>query len=126
MVTASSFNCPHCGGTLEVRAPGRTEIIVCLHCGTALDAKDPKHLAVSEHRSKVVPTKIPIGARGKLRGEDFEVIGFMRRATKYESVLYSWDEYLLYNPYKGYRWLTEYKGHWTYLKPLPQPPQESK
>jgi hypothetical protein len=126
VTTASSFNCPQCGGTLEVRAPGRTETIVCLHCGAALDAKDPKHQIVDQHRSAVEKTKIPIGARGTLRGEEFEVIGWMRRAVNYEGVQYLWEEYLLYNPYKGYRWLTESYGHWTLLKPLPQPPKESK
>jgi hypothetical protein len=125
-VTAASFNCPVCGGTLEVRAPGRSETIVCQHCGTALDAKDPKKQLVSQWQSSVEKTKIPIGTRGTLRGEEFEVIGWMKRTVVYEGHPYSWEEYLLYNPYKGYRWLTEWQGHWTYLKPLPQPPRERK
>ena len=29
---------------------------------------------------------------------------------------YSWDEYLLFNPYKGFRYLTEYNGHWNFVQ----------
>ncbi len=29
-----------------------------------------------------------------------------------EGVAYSWHEYVLFNPYKGFRYLTEYDGHW--------------
>src|SRR5262249_5670060 len=31
---------------------------------------------------------------------------------------YSWDEYLLFNPYHGFRYLTEYQGHWNFVTPL--------
>ena len=37
---------------------------------------------------------------------------------------YSWDEYLLFNPYKGFRYLTEYNGHWNFVhveSALPEP-----
>jgi hypothetical protein len=29
-----------------------------------------------------------------------------------DGITYSWREYLLFNPYKGFRYLTEYNGHW--------------
>jgi hypothetical protein len=29
--------------------------------------------------------------------------------------LYLWKEYLLFNPFKGFRWLTEFDGHWNYV-----------
>src|SRR5204863_7197700 len=35
---------------------------------------------------------------------------------------YSWHEYLLFNPYKGYRYLTEYNGHWNDVSPMKSPP----
>jgi hypothetical protein len=43
---------------------------------------------------------------------DYEVIGFQRRGINVEGVSYAWHEYLLFNPYKGYRYLSEYQGHW--------------
>jgi hypothetical protein len=29
---------------------------------------------------------------------------------------YWWHEYLLFNPYRGFRWLSEYNGHWNYIR----------
>jgi hypothetical protein len=51
---------------------------------------------------------------GKLRGEIFEVIGYMRRAMLSKSD-YEWSEYLP-SILKGFRWLSEYNGHWNYIK----------
>ena len=38
---------------------------------------------------------------------------------------FEWDEYLLFNPYKGFRYLTEYDGHWNFVTPLEAMPQSS-
>lgn len=123
MVT-QAFNCPACGGQLVIRAPGRSLAIACEHCGTVLDAKDERHEKLSAHgQALAVRPLIPIGRRGTLRGEEMEVVGFMRRSVNYYGVHYEWSEYLLHNPYKGFRWLLESNGHWTYLKPLDSPPK---
>ncbi len=61
-----------------------------------------------------------------MRGDLFEVIGFMRRAMTVEGVNYEWSEYLLFNPYKGFRWLSEYNGHWNFLKTTTHIPKTKK
>jgi hypothetical protein len=85
-----------------------------------LDAKDP-NLAVLQGaaaRMRVQPL-IPLGARGEWRGAPYEVIGFQQRTITADGMDYSWREYLLFNPYKGFRYLTEYDGHWNDVEPLP-------
>src|SRR6185369_4622477 len=57
-----------------------------------------------------------LGTKGTFRGDEFEVIGFLRRNIKVEGVAYRWSEYLLFNPYIGFRWLTEYNGHWNFVE----------
>ena len=53
---------------------------------------------------------------GKIDGKEWEVIGFMvRQATGYQ---YFWEEYLLYNPWYGFRWLVNNYGHWSFVKPM--------
>lgn len=109
-----------------MRAPGVSLIVVCRHCGAALDAKDPKHQLLSRYQARLkYKPLIPLGKRGKIRGEEFEAIGFLRRKVRYSGMEYEWSEYLLYNPYKGLRWLLESNGHWTLLKPLPNPPEKA-
>jgi hypothetical protein len=122
---SSRFDCPACGGPLTLRAEGASLSIACPHCGSLLDAKDPRHQALDRHRVKIgAPPVLPIGTRGTLRGDLLEVVGLQRRAVRYSGVIYSWDEYLLWNPYKGYRWLVESNGHWILLKTLESKPKE--
>lgn len=111
------FDCTACGGPLVLRAEGVSESLACPHCGAVLDARDARHQVLARYRAKMASApRIPVGARGTLRGETLEVVGVQRRAVKYYGVVYAWDEYLLWNPYLGYRWLAESNGHWTLLK----------
>lgn len=98
--------------------------VVCDHCHSILDAQDPG-LAILQKFKAVAdedPPLIPLGTRGKIRGTDYETIGFQRRTIHVDGVSYSWHEYVLFNPYKGFRYLTEYNGHWndtSILRSLP-------
>ena len=117
------FDCPSCGGPLVLRAEGVSDTLVCGNCGAVLDARDPRHQVLARYRAKLlVKPKIPIGTRGTLRGETVEVIGFQRRAVRYAGVIYSWDEYLAWNPYRGFRWLVESDGHWSLLRTIQDQP----
>ncbi len=122
---ARALNCPGCGAALAVRSFNNAVTIVCDSCHSILDAKDPnlqilQKFAAATHEHKPL---IPLGTRGKIRGTDYEVIGFERRTIHVEGVDYSWHEYVLFNPFKGFRYLTEYEGHWndvSILKALPE------
>src|SRR5213080_3730365 len=108
-----ALSCPKCGAAIVLRSFGQAETVVCGSCRSILDAQDP-HLAILqlEAATREVKPLIPLGTRGKLRGTDYEVIGFQRRSTSVEGITYYWQEYVLFNPYKGIRYLSEYHGHW--------------
>lgn len=124
---SARFACVACGGPLTLLAEGVSESLACPHCGAVVDARDPKHKLLARYRVKLgKPPTLPIGTMGTLRGEKLQVVGQQRRAVRYSGVIYSWDEYLLWNPYKGYRWLVESNGHWTLLKTVEGKPKEEK
>src|SRR5579862_2326777 len=121
----TSMTCPGCGASLTVRSMGRAVTIVCSYCHSILDAKDPqlrilqRFAAATDEETPLVP----LGSRGKWRGAVYEVIGFQRREIEVEGIGYSWREYLLFSPYKGFRYFTEYNGHWndtTVVTALPE------
>ena len=112
--TAKALNCPHCGAAITLRALGQAVSVVCESCHSILDATDP-NLQILQVFNKAVSADrplIPLGTRGKIRGTDYEVIGFQRRGIEVEGIRYCWHEYVLFNPYKGFRYLSEYNGHW--------------
>jgi Domain of unknown function (DUF4178) len=118
------LNCPKCGASLSVRSFDHAVTIVCGSCHSILDAKDPQLRILQEFdsKSRLVRPLIPLGTRGQMHGTAYDVIGFQQRTIVVEGVHYSWQEYLLFNPLKGFRYLAEYDGHWndaTTLKSLP-------
>ena len=120
----TSLNCPGCGASLTLRSLGNAVTIVCDSCHSILDAHDPKLKILQRFQAKAGqdPPLIPLGTRGKIRGVLYEVIGFQRRTIQVEGISYSWHEYVLFNPVKGFRYLTEYDGHWndvSILRALP-------
>lgn len=106
------FNCPGCGAALEVTALGYTTTIICKSCKSILDATHPLYEKVGLFNQAVKYEPIfEIGSFGTLKGVKWKIIGFMvRRDRTYD---FSWHEYLLYNPYKGFRWLLCIDGHFS-------------
>jgi hypothetical protein len=109
-----ALNCPQCGASITLRSFQQAVTVVCESCHCILDAKDPtlKILQRFQVITGELQPQIPLGTRGKLRGTEYEVIGFQRRSIESDGVRYDWHEYLLFNPYKGFRYLSEYQGHW--------------
>ena len=114
-----TLSCPGCGGSVTVRAKGVTVNVACAHCGAVLDATVPglKVLRKAQAGLQRKP-HLPLGARGRLHGVEWEVIGFQVREVKEEGVAYPWSEYLLWNRERGFRYLVYEKGHWSDEVPL--------
>src|SRR5438270_5404249 len=126
-VSVRSLNCPNCGATVTLRSFGQAINVVCSGCHSILDAQNPQVQVLQRFKAATKwDPRIPLGSRGKLRGILWEVIGFQRREIKVEGQTYGWGEYLLFNPYKGFRYLTEYDGHWNYVSPLRSLPELEK
>src|SRR5579871_713267 len=118
-VHVRSLTCPGCGGPVSLRSFGQAVNAACENCHSILDAQDPnlKILQQVKATEKFWPL-IPLGKRGKLRGTVYEAIGYQYRRIQVDGVTYGWSEYVLFNPYQGFRYLSEYDGHWNYVSPL--------
>src|SRR5579863_8291284 len=105
-IQAKSLTCPNCGGPVQLRGFAHTLSVVCPQCLTVLDASTPEVQILQKFQSKerIKPT-IPLGSRGKLPGKingtQYDVIGFQVREVDSGDGSYSWDEYLLFNPFQG-------------------------
>ena len=119
-VKARTFNCPACAAPLAIRHE-KIESYGCPSCGAVLDTANEtvKLLAQASLELKVEPA-LPLGARGKLRGEDVEIIGFMRRHMMADGFEYRWSEYVLLGRAGRLLWLTEYRGHWNLARVVPR------
>ncbi len=110
--------CVNCGAPLRIRGMGRSSVIGCEYCGAVngLSGDQLKLLAAGEKLTGSL--LLPLGIRGAFENTVFEVIGCLTRSDP--SGQYEWREYLLMNPYRGYRWLVEQNGHWLYVTSDPK------
>ena len=117
-IAGTAISCPNCGGALEVRAP-ESERVGCPNCGALLDCTegDLKLLTLLDP-GKVTPI-IPIGTTGTTADGLMTVIGMLERSVTFDGVDYFWEEYLLYEPQIGFRWLVRSDNHWSFVRPVP-------
>ena len=127
IVKPRSLSCPNCGAPVQIRGFAHTLNVVCPNCLSVLDATTPEVQILQKfHAKHRVQPKIPLGSRGTLAGTPYEVIGFQQRTVQVDDDVFSWDEYLLFNPYKGFRYLSEYQGHWNFIRPISALPVEAR
>jgi len=89
-------------------------MVACGNCGTQLDVSRPDIKIIQRYQGVSQTFQIKLGTRGNLRGQLYEVVGAMRRSDSG----YAWNEYLLFNPYVGFRWLIQDGGHWSFCEPV--------
>ena len=124
--SVKGLNCPNCGAAIQLRSGELAQTVACSSCGAILDAKDPNLRVLQEFKGRMKWTPlIPLGTRGKLKGDPYEVIGFQVRGINVDDTDYFWREYLLWNPYKGFRYITEYDAHWNDVVVLKRTPVET-
>jgi hypothetical protein len=118
-VEAAQLNCPKCAGPLELRAPDKTERVTCPNCNSLLDVNQGQLSFFKALKKPSFEPIIPIGSSGQLPEGKMTVIGAMQRSVTIEGVQYFWNEYLLYNPQIGFRWLVHSDEHWNYVQAVP-------
>ena len=116
------MGCPKCGGTLELRAPDKTERVTCPYCQSLLDVNEGnlKFLHALKPSPSPIGFALDIGAKGSFPnfadGLELEVIGAMVRSVTFDGIKYFWNEYLLYNPKIGFKWLVQSDNHWSFVE----------
>ncbi|MBX9685796.1 MAG: DUF4178 domain-containing protein [Candidatus Obscuribacterales bacterium] len=120
-----TFTCKNCGASVALRNPGGSLVAVCDSCRSVIDVTDENYQIIHSYidKTKNFSPTISLGTRGDLFGKTWECIGYMvRKDVKYGVI---WEEYLLFNPYYGYRWLTCNRGHWSFVKSIKEVPETS-
>jgi hypothetical protein len=118
-VRGTQLNCTQCGGPLELRAPDQSLRVTCPNCGALLDVSHGRLEFMQALQPPKTPPVISIGSVGEFEGVKQMVIGFMVRSVEFEGVRYYWEEFLLYNPQIGFRWLVRSDDNWSYVQPVP-------
>lgn len=116
---AKVLRCPNCGAPHELAGGPRSQTLACPFCDAGIDLTDPNYgLLWKIQKAPKEEPDIPLGSKGNLDGAVWECLGFQRRFVRIEGIDYYWSEYVCYNRERGYRYLVESSGHWTWVAPL--------
>ncbi|MEP6833113.1 MAG: DUF4178 domain-containing protein [Gemmatimonas sp.] len=120
---AAGFSCPSCGASLTLSTAGWSVSIACATCGAILDAQDPNLRILQRQQERItVQPRIEMGTRGNWKGLPWDVVGCQQVTISVEGTTYPWMEYVCFNPYHGFMYLTEYEGHWNVVEKLKRRP----
>ncbi len=120
---AVGFNCPSCGASISMSTMGWSVNIVCGTCGAILDAQDPNLRVLQQYERRITVTpRIELGTRGNWKGVKWEAVGFQEVTITVDGDDYSWREYVCFNPYHGFIYLSEYDGHWNVIEKMQKRP----
>lgn len=114
----SQARCTQCNGNLDFKAPDRAKRVACPYCGALLDVShgNLKFLQLLEKPGE--QPLIPLGTKGTVDKVEWVCCAFLVRSCTVEGTRYGWHEYLFYNPVRGFNWLMNSNGHWTWLTPV--------
>lgn len=117
-IVAKEITCTNCNTTIPLYSWPLAQSCTCITCGASyvFEKGVPKYKLRVKLEKKPA---IPLYARGIIRGTEYQVVGFME---KEDEEGYKWREYTLYNPVQGYTFLSEYNGHWIFLREITDAP----
>lgn len=115
-----SRECPRCQQEYNARGKAHALTAVCENCNTYFGFG--KWMDEEATFNEKIQPAIPVYAKGKIKGVTWQILGFVvKRDKKYKS---QWREYCMFNPVEGLAFLSEYNGHWNFLKPISQSPRK--
>ncbi len=124
VVKPKTLYCPNSRGPVELRGFGHALTVVCPQCLSVLDATTPEFQILQKFQeAQRIEPLIPLGARGGISTESNTKSSASKSEPPRGRDAYSWYEYLLFNPFHGFRYLSEYNGHWNFIHMLPGLPQ---
>lgn len=91
--------------------------VICPKCALIYEAYEGP-LNKTLHSLKPITGKIhlPVGSTGKIQGRNYLITGYSYKREK--GTNYYWHEYTLFNPLHGFKYLSMYNGHWTFLSEI--------
>lgn len=110
------LTCTECSIHNDIKGYPYVQSYSCSRCGTRYELRDGTSFKkITERNDLDENSRITLGAKGTVRGVEYEVIGFTLKQER-NAWQSQWREYTLYNPVQGFTFLSEFEGHWIHLR----------
>lgn len=115
-VDIREIKCPSCGAPQPLLAASKSERLACRYCG-ALSEIATQQVVARQAAARAQPA-LPLGGKATIEGTEWTVIGYVERSAVDDGETFSWQEYLLYEPAAGYRWIVVDEDVWRFSAPV--------
>ena len=114
VAATKALQCPSCGAPFELHAAGYSTLHMCQFCGSEIDLTNDDTRLIKQHVDAAKALFIPLGTKGTLNGVEWVCVGNIDKTDGWDQ----WEEFLLFNPYHGYRWLIWQANGWSIGTPI--------
>ncbi|QHS62400.1 DUF4178 domain-containing protein [Chitinophaga agri] len=109
------LNCT-CGKGIHIVSFPYAQSVACSHCGTRYAYKNGNNFSkVAGHNIMTPKPVIKLGSVGTIKGIPYKVLGYIMKEERNQYKA-RWTEYTLFHETEGYAFLSEFEGHWIYLR----------
>lgn len=116
-VKARKFDCPSCGSSVTQKLPGKSVAVYCQKCKSLIDTSHEVMKIIDKYQNDpTVSPLIELGTHIQMENQEWEFTGYVERADQTGG---SWQEYVFFNPYLGYRYLVRSADHYIWISPVP-------
>ena len=112
--STKALECPSCGGAFDLYAAGYSTKHVCQYCGSEIDLSGDETRLIAQHVEAAKALHIPLGTKGVIDDTEWVCVGNIEKNDGWDQ----WEEFLLFNPYHGYRWLVLQASGWSVGTPI--------
>lgn len=113
--SAKVIECTNCKNIISIKTYPYAQSCVCSHCNNAYSMQNGSDFSKRKVYKPQGTAYLPLGSKGILKGISYEVIGYAEK-EELNAFHSQWREYTLYNTNEGFAFLSEYDGHWIYVK----------
>lgn len=115
----SFIRCKKCSAETRIYRPESVVIFCCPNCRKIYSKENEEYNKLNSAQEAWTQI-IPLNTKGKIDGISYTVIGQALKREKNNSRV-SWEEYVLLDEQGGYAFLSQFNGHWIFLKERDKP-----
>ncbi|MES2892022.1 MAG: DUF4178 domain-containing protein [Bacteroidota bacterium] len=111
----NNFTCSNCSKPILVKTFPYAQSCACESCGSFYTWNKGAGFTKKKDNKSAAPVSIFLGSQGTIHDIQYEVVGYAQK-EELNSHSSRWREYVLFNPTDGFAFLSEFDGHWMYVK----------
>lgn len=111
-----TIKCQKCNENNTIKTYPYALSFACTKCGVYYQHIPNLNFNCTQEKKEDSSFYFALGNKGVIDNIEWEIIGLAEKCEMNSNEKYLWREYTLYNRIHGFSFLSEYDGHWIFLK----------